>query len=608
MASTYSPNLRIELIGNGEQSNTWGTTTNTNLGTLIEQAISGLVSVDVTAGNVTLTSLNGASDQSRQMIIVATGTPGVTRTITAPAVNKVYIVYNNSNATLSFIASGGTGVSLSIGAKKLVYCDGTNFVEAINAVAITSGSIDGVAIGATTASTGAFTTLSASSTISGTGFSTYLASPPAIGTTAPAAGKFTNLEYTGTLTGSTGILNIGSGQVYKDASGNVGIGTSSPAAKLDIGTGNLNFSGTAQRITGDFTTGLDTGLGFQSNVTNSITFIPVFPNGTGIQSNLALFNGSDITNYSRFNIRHNTSSSTLTNQVVGTGAYVPFSIETGGFERLRIDTSGNVGIGTSSPSQKLHVAGNIFAASGVNLGASGGEGGEISFQSISGTGAGMIDVDVGNNWRFFNALATSTIFYTNSTERMRIDSSGNVGIGGANYGNKLALHGGIRFLANEAAATTYTGIGSIVSDNVSISTVGTERMRINSSGIVTMYAYGAGAATFSATGVISSVSDETWKIKDGVPVDADSMLKNLEPGYWYYNNEKKEIFGTDRQLGFYAQNVNAAIGPEAAPTPEEGKPWGYYDRSVLAVAVMSLQKALTTIESLTERLTALENK
>jgi len=193
MASTYSPNLRIELIGNGEQSNTWGTTTNTNLGTLIEQAISGLVSVDVTAGNVTLTTLNGASDQSRQMIIVATGTPGVTRTITAPAVNKVYIVYNNSNAALSFIASGGTGVSLSVGAKKLVYCDGTNFVEAINSVAITSGSIDGVAIGATTASTG----------------------------------KFTNLEYTGTLTGGTGVVNIGSNQIYKDASGNIGIGGAS---------------------------------------------------------------------------------------------------------------------------------------------------------------------------------------------------------------------------------------------------------------------------------------------------------------------------------------------------------------------------------------------
>jgi len=133
-------------------------------------------------------------------------------------------------------------------------------------------------------------------------------------------------------------------------------------------------------------------------------------------------------------------------------------------------------------------------------------------------------------------------------------------------------------------------------------------MTLASTGIVTMSAYGAGAATFSAAGVISSVSDETWKIKDGIPVDTDAMLKKLQPGYWYYNDEKKEIFGKDRQLGFYAQNVNAAIGPEAAPAPEEGKPWGYYDRSVLAVVVISLQKALDTIESLENRLLALEGK
>ena len=140
------------------------------------------------------------------------------------------------------------------------------------------------------------------------------------------------------------------------------------------------------------------------------------------------------------------------------------------------------------------------------------------------------------------------------------------------------------------------------------STFTTPLLSVSSAGIVTMSAYGAGAATFSAAGVISSVSDETWKIKDGTPVDPNAMLKKLEPGYWYYNDEKKETFGKDRQLGFYAQNVNAAIGPEAAPEPEEGKPWGYYDRSVLAVTVMSLQKALATIEALTARIAALEAK
>jgi hypothetical protein len=116
--------------------------------------------------------------------------------------------------------------------------------------------------------------------------------------------------------------------------------------------------------------------------------------------------------------------------------------------------------------------------------------------------------------------------------------------------------------------------------------------------VVTMGGYGVGTATFNASGTISSVSDETWKIKDGVPSNPVEMLKAIEPGYWYYNEEKKEDFGQDRQLGFYAQNIHAAIGPEAAPTPEEGKPWGYYDRSVLAVTVMALQDALKRIEAL----------
>lgn len=136
----------------------------------------------------------------------------------------------------------------------------------------------------------------------------------------------------------------------------------------------------------------------------------------------------------------------------------------------------------------------------------------------------------------------------------------------------------------------------------------TRKMLIGPTGVITMSAYGAGAATFSAAGVISSVSDETWKIKDGVPENPDEMLKKLEPGYWYYNDEKKEVFGAERQLGFYAQNVNAAIGFEAAPQPEKDKPWGYYDRSVLAVVVLSLQKALAAIETLEAKVAALELK
>jgi len=120
-------------------------------------------------------------------------------------------------------------------------------------------------------------------------------------------------------------------------------------------------------------------------------------------------------------------------------------------------------------------------------------------------------------------------------------------------------------------------------------------------GVVTFSNYGAGAATFSAAGVISSVSDERLKIKDGVIADPIPMMMALEPGYYFGKPEAN--MGDGRQLGFYAQNVRSAIGPEAAPDPEDQvsldadgnevsrktRPWGYYDRSVLAVAIEALK-------------------
>jgi hypothetical protein len=134
MPSTYSSNLRIQLIASGEQANQWGVTTNTNLGTLIEQAIAGLASVDVTAGDVVLTSLNGVSDQSRQMIINVIGTPGITRYIIAPAVSKIYVVANDSTEDVTIIttAPGSLGVTIIPGSALIVYSDGVDFFTVNN--------------------------------------------------------------------------------------------------------------------------------------------------------------------------------------------------------------------------------------------------------------------------------------------------------------------------------------------------------------------------------------------------------------------------------------------------------------------------------------------
>jgi hypothetical protein len=302
----------------------------------------------------------------------------------------------------------------------------------------------------------------------------------------------------------------------------------------------------------------------------------------------------------------------------------------------------NVGIGTSSPSQRLTIN---DTGSGLNRDFAVRNGDATNYHQLAvGYNAGVLSTGVPANSLFLLAekgggygtvggLSMGTIgaapivFINNGAETARFDSTGNLGIGTNAPARALTISISAAsdnvILAKSGAANSYIGFAdSGTTDQTGLSVrIGssgngllfqtggtTTRQAISSAGIVTMSAYGVGTATFSAAGVISSVSDETWKIKDGMPVDPNSMLKKLEPGYWYYNNEKKEIFGVDRQLGFYAQNVNAALGPEAAPTPEEGKPWGYYDRSVLAITVMSLQKVLATIESLTARIEALEAK
>jgi len=129
MASTYSTSLKLELIGNGDQSGTWGTTTNTNLGTLLEQAITGVQSITMANANVTLTSLNGTSDQARNAVLVVGGTNSAIRNIIAPAVNKLYVVRNNTSGGFAIIIKtpSSTGVSIANGTTSLVYCDGTEF-------------------------------------------------------------------------------------------------------------------------------------------------------------------------------------------------------------------------------------------------------------------------------------------------------------------------------------------------------------------------------------------------------------------------------------------------------------------------------------------------
>jgi hypothetical protein len=125
MASTFSPLLKIELIGIGDQDNTWGSTNNSNLGTLIEEAIAGTATINVTSGNVTLTNLDGAADQARCSVLRVIGTPGVSRNIIAPAHSKIFVVANGSDAAVVLKTSTSTGLTIPTNEIYLAYYDTT---------------------------------------------------------------------------------------------------------------------------------------------------------------------------------------------------------------------------------------------------------------------------------------------------------------------------------------------------------------------------------------------------------------------------------------------------------------------------------------------------
>lgn len=128
MPSTFSPSLRIELIGDGEQDGIWGQTTNNNLGSLLEQAIAGVTTVDVTSANVTLTSFNGTLDEARSAVLIVNGSNAVDRNVVIPNEPKTYIVTNNTAKSVNVKTSSGTAFACLTGTQTTLYCDGNDGV------------------------------------------------------------------------------------------------------------------------------------------------------------------------------------------------------------------------------------------------------------------------------------------------------------------------------------------------------------------------------------------------------------------------------------------------------------------------------------------------
>lgn len=250
MASTWS-DLKFELIGTGDQSGTWGATTNDNLGIAIQQAIGGRADVTMSSTTITLTLTDTTALQNaRALYLNLTGTPGGAATLNVPAVQKAYVVYNNTTGgfAVTVKVSGQTGVSVPNGKSMLLYDNGTDVVDAVTHLSsLTLGSALPIASGGTGTTSTTFVNLA--SNVTGT-------LPIANGGTGTTSTTFVNLASN--VTGQLPLSNGGTGANLTDPNADRILfwdDSATSVAFLEAGSG-LSISGTTLSATASFATPL----------------------------------------------------------------------------------------------------------------------------------------------------------------------------------------------------------------------------------------------------------------------------------------------------------------------------------------------------------------
>ena len=458
MASTYSTNLAIELIGTGDQAGTWGTTTNSNLGTLIEQSISGYVTQAVSTGtDTTITIPNGSTGVARNMYIELTGTGGSNTNLVVPANKKLYFIFNNSTGAVTVKVSAQTGVSVPTGKKMVLVSNGTDIVNGLNYIA--DFGTNSFTVTNLTASSGTITNLLATS-----GSITNLVSSDASATVLRAgSATLTHLSATSaTITNLTLTSLVISN--LSIASANITTLTSASATITNLLATSLAVSSIATFAAGSaaapaITTTGDTNTGIFFPAADTIAFTDGGVESMRIDSsgNVGISTGNALTQVLSLYRAGSTNAimsagnsntglngtlfgvDTAGNGIINQTQALATIFSTSNTERMRLDSTG-LGIGTTSPATKFVVS----------------DGGAIGFEFAP--ASGLVQSYNRSTSAYSTFICDGSLFTwrPSGTEAMRLTSTG-LGIGTSSPAYKLDVNGNIR-QSSTALVTAIAGL------------------------------------------------------------------------------------------------------------------------------------------------------